>query len=92
VLFALSPHRRRVRVFHLEPVARPAACIARAAPLADNSLATELAGVLENDRTRMLEDAVENEGERLASGQEPGQFGLARLDRLVAQIAAIKLD
>jgi hypothetical protein len=37
-------------------------------------------------------DAVENERERLASGQEPRQFVFAHLDRLVAQIAAVDLD
>ena len=28
----------------------------------------------------------------MAAGQEPGQLGLARLDRLIAQIAAVNLD
>jgi hypothetical protein len=46
--------------------------------------------VLEHDRAGVLEDAVEDERERLASGQEPRQFGLARLDRLVPEIAAVK--
>jgi hypothetical protein len=43
--------------------------IARAAPLADNALATELACVLKDDRPWIIEDAVEDERERLASGQ-----------------------
>jgi hypothetical protein len=43
MLFAFPPHGRRVRVFHLQPIGRPAACIARAAPLAHDALTTKLA-------------------------------------------------
>jgi hypothetical protein len=45
--------------------------VARAAPLAHDTLAAELAGVLENDRAGVIADAVEDERERLATGQEP---------------------
>src|SRR6516165_9841796 len=76
MLTCFPPHGRRVRVFHLEPVARPAACIARAAPLADNALAPELARVLEYDRAGVIVDPVEHERERMATGQEPGQLAL----------------
>jgi hypothetical protein len=48
--------------------------------------------VLEHNRARVVEDAVEDERERLASGQEPGQLCLAPLDRLVPEIAAVDLD
>jgi hypothetical protein len=48
--------------------------------------------VLKYDRARFVAGAVEDERERLTTGQEPRQLGLARLDRLVAQIAAVELQ
>src|SRR6516165_5618112 len=60
ILFALAPHCRRVRVFHLEPVARPAARVSRAAPLADNPLTAELARVHEHDRARIVKHRIEH--------------------------------
>ena len=92
MLFRLPLHRRRVPVFHLEPIVRSAARIPRAAPFADNPFAAELARVIEDSRAGVIEHAVEDERQRLAFGQEPRQLGLALLDRLVPQIASVKLD
>jgi hypothetical protein len=60
--------------------------------VADNPLAAELARVIEDSRAGVIEHAVEDERQRLAFGQEPRQLGLALLDRLVPQIASVKLD
>jgi len=48
--------------------------------------------VFEHDRAGVVVGTIEDERERLASGQEPSQLGLARLDRLVAEIAAVELQ
>jgi hypothetical protein len=51
-----------------------------------------LARLIEDDRTRFLEDAVQDQRQRLTAGQEPRQLGFALLDRLVPKIAAVKLQ
>jgi hypothetical protein len=65
--------------------------IARAAALADDPLATELARFLEDDPARSIEHPIENNA-RSAAIEKPGQFGLALLDLLVAEIAAVKFE
>jgi hypothetical protein len=50
------PHRWGLRVLHLEPVARPTARVARAAPFADAAFAAKLARVLEHDRLRPAQE------------------------------------
>jgi len=58
---------------------RSAARIPGAAPFADNPFAAELARVIEDNRARIVVGTVEDERERLASGQDPRQFILALL-------------
>jgi hypothetical protein len=95
LLHPLPPHRRRVRVFHLEPVARPAVCIARTATFAHDVLAAKLARLLEDDRAGVFVDAIEDERERLATGQGPRQFvlrGFLQLWRAGTFIRAVAED
>ena len=50
---------------YLEPVARPAARIPRAASLAHDAFAAKLAGVFEHDRAGIVVGTIEDERERL---------------------------
>ena len=57
--FLSGAHRQRSWILHREPVATPAGRIARAVPLAYDALAPECARVLEDNRARSVEDAVQ---------------------------------
>ena len=64
----------------------------RLATAAASCAGVKLARVFEHDRAGVVVGTIEDERERLASGQEPSHLGLARLDRLVAEIAAVELQ
>jgi hypothetical protein len=55
ILLEPPQHRRVVRVFDLEPVARSAGLVARAAALRHDALEAELASVLEYDVSGTVE-------------------------------------
>src|SRR5262249_51538442 len=59
VLFRLTLHCRRVRVLHLDPVARTPRAAARAQPLRDNAFEPELVGMTKHHVARLGDVVVE---------------------------------
>jgi len=58
IFFSLSLHCRRLGILDLDPVRRSARPIGRTKPLGNDPLATELAGVVEDDRAFDIEGAI----------------------------------
>ena len=75
ILFRFPLHRRRVRVFHLEPVLRAPGDVARAQPLRHDAFEAHLAGVLEHNIARMRQMLVEPQARQAPSAT----CGLRRL-------------
>src|SRR5438477_7415450 len=63
ILFGLAPDSRRLRIFDLHPMRRPARTVRRTEPLRYDAFATEFAGVLENKLAVALVVLIEHDAE-----------------------------
>jgi hypothetical protein len=88
ILFGLAPHRFTRRVLHLEPVRRAPRPIRRILQLRDDALEPKFAGVKEDHLAvvefQMLVETDPGPG----LSQDGYERGLARLERLAAQVIA----
>src|SRR5215471_11170085 len=91
VFLRLALHRRRIRVFHFEPVGRAARTVGRALPLRHGTFEPHLAGMGEDSRAIPLDMLVEpNAG--AGFGHDGCERGLADLERVTAQVVAVQLN
>jgi hypothetical protein len=56
IFLGLAFDRWRIRIFDLQPMARPPRAIGRTRPLANNTLATELARLAKNNSAVLIQD------------------------------------
>jgi hypothetical protein len=60
IFLGLALHRRRGRILDLEPMRRSPRAVGRAQPFRHDALATQLAGVVENDLGVALEELIDD--------------------------------
>src|SRR5262249_37657818 len=86
VLLGLTPHRLACRVLALDPVGRAAGAVHRRLALRHDAFEPESAGVAEDHVSRLVVDVLVEHQARPAVADEPGERGLAHLDRLASEI------
>jgi hypothetical protein len=84
-------HRRRLRVFHLEPVGRAAGTVGGILTLRHDAFEPQLAGMGEEGRAIALDMLVEPEA-GASLGQHARKRGLADLKRIAPQVVAVQFD
>jgi hypothetical protein len=89
VLFRLAPHGGRRWVLDLEPVSRSAGAIQRAKPFRHDAFATQLAGMVKDDRAFDVKVPIVGDA-RMGWAEQHLEHGLTLLERAIPKVLAVK--